>query len=132
MSITSHCSQIQRHSAGVMFFLSCSWSNVKFPSFGQPYSEGKYTKTVCFTCIMPLHKYFCPTFQCYFRCLLLFKLFQSTRFKKKTALFNNPIEMKYSLDVCENVKTRTAPDLSLGIIAALLRPKGTVLGQLKR
>ena len=81
---------------------------------------------------MPLHKYFCPTFQCYFRCQLLFKLFQSTRFKKKTALFNNPIEMKYSLDVFENVKTRTAPDLSLGIIAALLRPKGTVLGQLKR
>ena len=64
--------------------------------------------------------------------MLLFKLFQSTRFKKKTALFNNPIEMKYSLDVSENVKTRTAPDLSLGIIAALLRPKGTVLGQLKR
>lgn len=76
---------------------------------------------------MPLHEYFCPTFQCYFRCLLLLKLSQSTRFKKKSALFNNPIEMKYSLDVFETVKTRIAPDLSLDIIAALFRLKGTVL-----
>ena len=78
-----------------------------------------HTKTVCFACIMPLYKYFCPTFQCYFRCLLLFKLFQSTSFKKKTALFAHPLEMKYSLDVFEAVKTRTASDLSLVKITAV-------------
>jgi len=42
----------------------------------------------------------------------MFNFFQSTRFKKKNALFSNPIEMKYSGTFLKPLKALTARDLS--------------------